>query len=151
MSVEEYFKNTVSKDLLSLVVGDKIGYGLGREVYEYLPDKSLVIKFETKAKSFQNITEWETWQRCQWVIGIHQWFAPCISISDCGTILLQKRTHTVDVLKYPDKIPAFLSDTKVSNYGFIGRQFVCHDYGTHLMMENGMTKRMRKVNWKENL
>lgn len=57
MGLEEYFVSTVGKDLLNLVVGDRIGYGIGREVFEYLPDKSLVIKFETKGQSFQNIIE----------------------------------------------------------------------------------------------
>ncbi len=144
-----YFENTISKDLMTLVVGEKIGYGMARHVYEYLPDPSLVIKFEIGSKSFQNVIEWETWQRVQWVKKIHEWFAPCVKISDCGTILLQKKTHGKDRSKYPDRIPAYLTDTKFSNYGFIGNHLVCHDYGTNTMLENGMTQRMRKVSWFE--
>lgn len=142
-----YFENTISKDLLNIVVGDKLGFGCGREVFEFLPDKSLVIKFEVTGKSFQNAMEWEIWQRVQWVKGIHKWFAPCTQISSCGTILLQKRTYPKDKNKYPEKMPAFFCDTKYSNYGFINDQFVCHDYGTSLLIENGMTSRMKKVNW----
>lgn len=132
-----------------MMAGEKIGSGIGRHVFEYLPDKSLVIKFELKCKSFQNVMEWETWQATQFYGPVRKWFAPCVSISDCGTILLQKRTHSRPREKYPGKIPAYLTDTKYSNYGFIGNQLVCHDYGTNIMLEKGMTGHMKKVLWRE--
>ena len=144
----DYFYSTMTKDLFELVVGDKIGEGIGRQVFEYLPDPELVIKFEDKGGSFQNVIEWNIWQRVQWVKGVHIWFAPCERISPCGTILLQKKTFTGDKKKYPLKLPAYLTDTQYSNYGFMkGNRFVCHDYGSNLMVENGMTSRMRKVKW----
>lgn len=143
--IAEYFTNTISKDLLELCVGKKIGQGMSRDVYEYRSDHTLIVKFEVNSGSFQNVMEWETWQRVKNVPEISKYFAPCVRISSCGTILLQKKISTA--LKYPDKLPAYLSDTKRSNYGMYNGNFVCCDYGTHAMIENGMTKRMRKVKW----
>lgn len=144
-----YFTGVIAKDLLQLVAGDKLGWGLSRHVYEYLPDPSMVIKFETSSGRFQNVIEWETWERVKYVKNVHQWFAPCIKISSCGMILIQKRTDQRDRAKYPARLPAYLVDNKYQNYGFIGKQFVCHDYGTNSLFENGMTSRMRKVEWRE--
>jgi hypothetical protein len=49
--------------------------------------------------------------------------------------------------KWPTALPAFFTDFKRENFGFIDGRFVCHDYGTTLLMERGMTKAMRKVDW----
>jgi hypothetical protein len=145
--VESYFPNTVSRDLYSLCVGKEIGYGVHRKVFEWLPDPSLVVKFEVGGQSFANIIEWETWNRVKDVIDVHHWFAPCVSISSCGSVLLQKKASPVSLDELPKLLPAYLSDTKRTNFGRIGKRVVCIDYGSHAMFENGMTKRMRKVNW----
>jgi hypothetical protein len=44
-------------------------------------------------------------------------------------------------------MPAFFTDLKRENFGLLLGRLVCHDYGVNLLMENGMTKRMRKANW----
>lgn len=140
------FKDTFSKDLFNLVSGRQLGTGIARQVFVFKPDPTLVIKFEPDSYSFQNIKEWDTWERVRWVIGIHKWFAPCVDISPCGTILLQKRVDPL-TKPYPVKMPAFLSDFKPENYGKLNGRVVCCDYGTNAMIENGMTKRMRKAIW----
>ena len=139
------YGDVIKNDIIDLCLGKQIGNGAGRDVFEWLPDKTLVAKIEDGSKSFQNIMEWETWGRVGNVAGVHVWFAACHNISACGTVLLQERTSVP--AKYPDKVPAWFTDIKKSNFGMVGNKFVCHDYGVHMMIENGMTKRMRKADW----
>lgn len=132
-------------ELFRLICGDLIGSGVGRSVYTNTLDSDLVIKFEENAGSFQNVMEWQTWEIVK-DTQFAKWFAPCIAISPCGTVLVQKKTTRAD--KYPAELPAFLCDIKKSNYGVLKNgDFVCHDYGFHMLMEKGMSKRMQKVSW----
>jgi hypothetical protein len=132
------------RDLVNMMCGERLGSGIGREVFVNSLDKTQVIKFEGNACSFQNVIEWETWKR---VVGteFERWFAPCISISPNGSVLIQART-TVPT-KFPDQMPVFLTDFKRANYGVYKGRVVAHDYGTNLLMERGMSKRMRKPYW----
>lgn len=141
------------EELFKLMCGKQLGEGSSRAVYEHKSDRSLVFKFQAPNDGFQNVIEWETWQRVKYT-ELAEWFAPCISISPCGTVLVQKRTRPASV--HPDKVPAFFTDLKLQNFGMLlhdpdneeaGGRFVCHDYGMHLMLEYGMTKRMRKAKW----
>lgn len=127
-----------------MVAGEKLGSGIARTAYVNLLDSTKVVKIEDVSCSFQNVLEWETWQRIQHTKHA-RWFAPCFSISPCGMVLIQGRTTTPS--RYPPKVPAFLTDLKRSNYGSYKGRFVCHDYGMTLLMENGMTTRMRKASW----
>lgn len=139
------------KELAKLVAGDRIGFGMSREVYEYELDRSLVIKLEMGAKRFQNVKEWEFWEEVSmtpWA----KWFAPCVEISPSGLFLIQKRTTPAPKHKFPDKIPAFLSDLKYSNFGLLvekgQERLVCHDYGS-LVLTNGFSKKMKKADWSD--
>lgn len=139
------------KELVNIFCGDLLGKGIGRCVYAHALDDTLVIKMEGAHQSFQNIAEWQTWQAVKETEHA-KWFAPCVAISPCGGVLVQRRTTPAHT--HPESIPNYLTDTKCANYGILiprdgeaGGQFVCHDYGVHLMLENGMTKRMRKANW----
>jgi len=111
-----------------------------------------VVKVEEGAGQFQNVVEWETWQRVK-DTPASKWFAQCQWISPNGTILIMERTRPPGPKEFPERMPVFLCDFKRTNYGMVKtikngtEHFVCHDYGTHLMFENGMTKRMRKANW----
>jgi len=143
----DFFTNAIAADLLSLCLGARLGGGISRDVFVWLPDPKLVAKVETDGGSFQNVNEWNVWQRCGNVLGIHNWLAPCVSISSCGIILLQKRTEPLIRSKWPKKVPAFLTDLKPDNFGLIDDKPVCHDYGYNMFIENGMTTRMRKTDW----
>lgn len=129
------------RDFLNLFCGDQIGEGQGRRVYEYRPDpQRLVIKVETSAGSFQNIVEWEMWnllsnRNSKWA----KWFAPCVQIGSCGTVLIQRRTQTSD-RPAPRKVPEIFNDMKPENFGWLDRQFVCHDYGFNLFGHHAMHK-----------
>jgi len=124
-----YFDSTISRDFFSLFCGRKLGSGTARVVYECAVRPDLVVKIETISQSFQNAMEWEFWSQWNHEKDVFKWLAPCVDISPCGAILLQKRTQPVPEGRYPDKMPKFLTDMKRSNYGLIGRQIVCHDYG----------------------
>lgn len=144
----------VKHELWRMVVGRELGHGSARYVYEHALDPTLVVKVETADGSFQNVKEWETWQF------VHdtphaRWFAPCVAISPCGSVLLQRRTEPAT--SYPDELPNYLTDFKLGNYGMLTPEdggeprFVCHDYGFTRIMLVGLTRRMARVSWVKSL
>lgn len=145
--MEEFFNNTVSRDLLWLICGKHLGGGMSRQVYECKLRPDLVLKFETEAGQFQNVMEWETWQELQDYEPAARWLAPCEFISPCGAVLAMRRTSLATKLDYPARLPSFLTDTKRANYGLLEGRLVCHDYGLHRLMSLGASQRVRKVDW----
>lgn len=146
-------ENTATfRQAYDLLCDERIGYGMSRSVFssKLLPD--CVIKVEDGSGQFQNIVEWETWKRVA-DTPHSRWFAACKWISPNGIILIMERTRPPAPQEFPDKVPLFLTDLKRTNYGMARTSdprkecFVCHDYGTHLMFENGMTKRLKKAEW----
>lgn len=134
----------IHRDLFHLLCDQQIGYGIARTVWSSRVLPSSVIKVEENAGSFQNVAEWQVWEAVKGT-QFERWFAPCEWISANGSVLIQAKT--VPALKYPERLPVFLTDTKRANYGLYKGRFVCHDYGKHLLLENGMTRRERKVEW----
>lgn len=139
---------SMHKEAFNLLCDELIYQGMSRAVWssEVMPE--CVIKVEDRAGFFQNVVEWETWQRVK-DTPMSRWFAACHWISPNGSILIMERTRLAGDGQYPDRMPAFLSDFKRRNYGMLGDLLVCHDYGTNLLFEHGMTKRMVKANWTE--
>lgn len=144
--LREHFPTTVARDFFHLVAGDYIGRGAARYVYACQIDRSLVLKIEDTPCSFQNVHEWDVWREVEHT-RYARWFAPCVEISSCGTVLLQKRTKPADASQYPSKLPSFFTDTKRSNFGMLDGRFVCHDYGVTLLRSNGLVGRQRKAEW----
>lgn len=142
---DDLFKSNVERDFFRLMCGDLIGTGASRDVYIFEPDPKYVLKIENGAQCFSNIREWDVWHDAQHIEWARDWLAPCRIISPCGIVLMQRRTSPAKT--YPDKIPAWMTDTKRANFGMIGRKFVAHDYGCHLICNAGMTKRLQKVEW----
>ena len=150
------FDAATGRQAFDLLCDERLGYGMSRQVFSCRLAPECVVKVEEAAGRFQNVIEWETWQRVK-DTPASRWFAACRWISPNGTLLVMERTRPPAPAEYPDSLPAFLCDFKRTNYGMAkatdrhGKPdqewFVCHDYGTHLMFENGMTKRMRKVEW----
>jgi hypothetical protein len=123
-----------------------ISSGQDRTVWEWLPDKRLVAKVELGARAFQNVFEYETWQRVKdtkWA----RWFAPVETIGPSGVMLLMRRTAPAQPTDYPRKVPRFFTDLKRANWGRLGGELVCHDYGRHLLMEEGMTSKLKVARW----
>lgn len=142
------FNTVVEKDFFSLMCGERLGYGQYRQVYVLATDPKWVIKFETGAQSFSNIVEWNLWKDAQNMHeDVRKWLAPCRMISPCGSVLIQARTQPAK--SFPSEVPAWMTDLKKSNFGMIGRRFVAHDYGNNLVVNSGLTRRMRKADWWE--
>lgn len=142
----DYFSgNTMTAELFGLFVGERIGFGIGREVFHLEQSPYHVIKFETKSGSFQNVLEWETWLEAQNYEDAKKWFAPCHAISPCGSILIQYKTQPLrDETEMPDKIPSFFTDLKPSNWGMFEGRPVIHDYGYTQVFRQCM-KRVRLI------
>ncbi len=136
----------VQRDAFWMLVGKQLGGGMSRQVYECAILPNCVVKVEDSACHFQNVVEWETWLRVEHT-EYGKWFAPCRWISPNGSVLIMERTRELGDFDLPKRMPAFLGDFKRENYGRIGRRVVCHDYGTHSMLETGMTKRTQAVRW----
>lgn len=139
-----YESPTLSRDLMELFIGKEIGNGSGRTVYECVYDPTVVIKVETWSQSFQNINEWRAWEDSKEHKSVSKWLAPCVAISNCGTILIQKRTEPCSKDQYPKKLPDFFTDYKYKNFGIYKGKFVCHDYGL-LRLEYDL--KLKKVKW----
>lgn len=134
------------KDLFWMMCRQQIGAGMSRNVYSSDVLKDSVIKVEETRGHFQNILEWEIWNRMQSTVHA-KWFAPCEWISPNGLLLVMAKTTPLEKDKYPKELPAFFTDIKYANFGLYKGNFVCHDYGFTLLMERGMSKRMQKVEW----
>lgn len=144
--IQEHFRTTVARDFAYLFIGARLGGGAFREVFVNLANTAQVIKVEECAESFSNVAEWQVWEAVKDTEHA-RWFAPCVAMSACGTVMIQARTKPVEKEDLPAEVPAFFTDLKPMNWGRLGDRIVCHDYGFHRMLERGMTKRMRKADW----
>lgn len=146
--VDDQFKTIVASDFLQLFAGDFLGGGIGRGVFACTVDETLVIKIETPSRSFQNVVEWEAWQEIKHLRpSIRKWFAPCVAISPCGIVMLQKRTTPLNEEELPKRVPAFLTDTKLSNFGLYEGRIVAHDYGLSNLISSGLSPKMKIAEW----
>lgn len=146
----------IHKEAFWVLAGDLIGSGMSRKTYACATNKDWVVKVEEDSRRFQNVMEWETWKDVR-DTPFAKWFAPCIHISPCGGVLIMGRTELAGQSEYPEKMPAFLTDFKRTNYGMYTtvnpktkkktRHIACHDYGTALLIQTGLTKRMKNANW----
>lgn len=142
----------VKDDALTLLCLDLLGSGLSRQVYTCtLGPEKWVVKVEVGADGyFQNVREHAVWEAVRHAPALKRWFAPVVNISDLGRFLVQERTQPIrieDLRRRLPKVPAFFSDLKAANWGWLGSRIVCHDYGTALTAEQGLTTRMRKADW----
>lgn len=137
------------EDAFNLLCGNKIGYGMTRQVFECNLRKDVVVKVESAEvrTHFQNLVEWMVWSR---VCGteFEKWFAPVVEISPNGRVMVMQRTTLIGRSELPTKVPCFFTDLKHANWGMLNGHPVCHDYGSHLLMEEGMSKRLKKADWR---
>lgn len=139
----------VNRETFDILCGKELGRGVARVVYQCELDPSWVIKTEADRQSFQNIMEWETWERVKHT-EFAKYFAPCYYISGTGAVLIQQKTFPIPTHKLPKKMVAFLTDFKRTNYGIYKNKIICHDYGLHLLMEKGMSHKTKSVTWSDN-
>lgn len=136
-----------ARRLAETMLGEELGSGVGRSVYALrhsLDGHECVVKVETAAQSFQNISEWLVWQDFRDTPQIAKWLAPCVSISPDGTVLIQRRCEPIPEARLPKKLPSFLTDLKKSNWGLLKNRPVCLDYG-HVVYE--LSERSRTARW----
>lgn len=139
----------IHKEAFRLLCKDELGKGISRTVYDSDVLEDCVIKVESDAGFFQNIAEWTVWDVVKDTKHA-KWFAPCVAISPCGSVLIQKKTKPVPAtMKYPSKLPGFLDDHARGNYGMYEDRFVCHDYGWGLIIKEGLKSKLKKVKWYE--
>lgn len=125
----------VNTDLILSLCGQKIGAGVYRSVYDYNLDDRYVIKIEPNATE-SNMSEYLLWDEIRGLCGnlswVKDWFAPVLWMSPNGKILVMEKTNKEPKnkkLQRPREVPAFFTDLKYDNWGWIGNRFVCHDFG----------------------
>lgn len=139
-------------DLRYALIGEKIGSGCTRVVYECRFDSSLVVKIETPG-SFDNVIEWKVWQEVKHDEDVRQWLAPCVGISPGGRVLIMKRTEKVmlaELQLFLAKVPRFFHDVHENNWGKLDKTYVCHDYAfndVHDEYTNPRLWRTKKAHW----
>ena len=133
----------LERELKNLVLGKKLGEGAFRAVYVHRQNDNLVVKVEGGSGRFCNIIEWETWKQIQYA-PLAKWFAPCVDISPCGSILLMKRVKPARLSEMPKQIPSVFTDLKVENWGMLEGKPVCCDYGSLIYNFNA---RLKKAEW----
>jgi hypothetical protein len=138
---------SILREFACASLGDKIGEGMSRTVYEYALDITKIVKIESRAGFFQNVIEWETWNNLR-DTKHSKWLAPCRYISPSGTFLIMDRSAPLRIEEAPMRLPSWLGDHKLANYGLINKQVVCHDYGTNKLLNNGaFTARLKKTSF----
>lgn len=139
----------IFEDAFNLLCGEKIGSGVFRDVYKCRLRADLVVKVEINEvwRTFANVKEMNFWSDHQNTSAIVEWLAPCDYMSPDGRILLQRKVtpcEPEELEKLPKMLPAFLTDTKFRNFGWLDGRVVCIDYaGT---IPNPSLK-MVKANW----
>jgi hypothetical protein len=116
-------------EFANFMCGRHLGSGMSRHVYDHPSDPTKVIKAETTAGRFQNVMEWEFWQAYKHAPAVARWLAPCHEISNSGAFLIMTKARDLDESEKPSHLPKFLTDHKLGNFGKIGKQIVCRDYG----------------------
>lgn len=144
----------ISDSILDLCVGDIIGEGYSRTVYEWLPDPSMVLKVAKEDNMYRgissNILEFELWE---WVAfgethkKAKKWLAPVHRITKDGRCMLMAKTEPLKTSELPEKVPCWMTDIKQENVGLYEGRVVIHDYALNLVTDKGLSKKMRKAVW----
>jgi len=126
---KQIFENIFSvEDFARMCLGDRIGEGQYRIVFDFPLIPETVCKFDKAQPSQANWNEYNVWNAVKGTKH-EKWFAPVKNISPSGEFLLMKKARPIqDGDKFPKKIPMFFADVKRENFGFIGDQIVCIDY-----------------------
>jgi hypothetical protein len=148
----EIYQDIVKNELMTMammdmMLGKYLGRGIHRMVFEYALDKKYVVKLDDSGKGM-NFIEHDVWKRIQFTRHA-KWFAPIKSVSTNGIIMLQRKCEKLEDWERPKKVPAFFTDTHSDNFGKLDGRPVCFDYALNLLMEQGMTSKLKKPRWTE--
>lgn len=140
---EAQLRSDLGRNLYDFIIGDLIGEGSKRAVFEYNLDKRYVVKLAVRPDA--NFREHDLWNELKHD-DVSKWLAPCHWISHYGDIMLQYKTEPLpDDFKMPKKLPEFLTDIKKSNFGLLNGKLVAHDYDLTLNANFAIKSKMRKV------
>lgn len=146
LQMNEWFGDELVREFTK---GEFIGRGHSRVVLTNPLHDDSVVKLEVKGCAYTNIAEYAMWTYLQ-DMEVSKFLAPCLDIGHGGTVLVQKRTQPISREDLPEKIPAFLTDLKLSNWGRLpdGR-VVCHDYASAFphVIQREATMKMKKAKW----
>jgi len=138
----------LATDALDLLCGKKLGEGVYRTVFECALRSDWVVKLEIHddaKRTFANVHEWSFWDEYQSEGAITRWLAPCEKLSPDGRILLQQRCEPIPLdYHLPQKLPAFLTDVKRSNFGLLDGKLVCVDYA---FVDVTPSTRLKNAHW----
>jgi hypothetical protein len=141
----------LTADMFDFICKKHIGSGVSRTVYEFRLDSTLVVKIEKPVGEyfqFNNFSEWDIWHNINVQKANYKKFlAPCINLSSCGRIMLQKKTTPIDKKELPKLVPYFLADTKLQNWGKLNGKVVCHDYANHHFYSAAHKNKLVKAAW----
>jgi hypothetical protein len=136
------------KSMLECFVGKSIGSGVSRTVFECKHDPNFVVKIGTSYHT-QNAMEVRTWDRFKDNPKVSKWLAPITQRSADMRVIVQRRTRPL--LNPPKKIPHFLGDLKVQNFGLLDGRCVAHDYGLGIWFDADAPIEMVKPEWWDGL
>jgi hypothetical protein len=123
----------VSIEFFRAMLGDLLGEGRDRYVFQSVFNKNEVIKFDMSLEN-SNVIEWTVWNDIKHDKATAKWFAPVIKMSPCGRVLVMRKADMYrDRSTYPKRLPSFFGDIKYTNFGFIGNQCVCVDYAINYL------------------
>lgn len=142
----DYDQTTVPamKAMLECFVGQRIGGGTTRTVFQCKHDPSKVIKIQS-AYEVANQMEFRVWEKFGDDPKVGKWLAPVHAISADGRVIVQSRT--LPLINPPKKIPDFLSDLKVQNFGMLDGRVVAHDYGLGIFIDSNSPIEMVAPEW----
>lgn len=98
-------------------LGEYLGEGFRRIAYNHKDDDGLVIKFLKNLDDDHNRIEFENWEMLK-NTEKGKWLVPCISLSDDGRFLVQKKVQVLD--EAPENIPEWI--TVLGDYSFGGNK-----------------------------
>lgn len=146
--VKKFTRCKTVGQIVDRMCGEMIGSGQYRNVYvcKAHPDYVVKIERDMSKANFANAMEWRNYVDNRTWKFLSPWLAPCILINENGTVLIQRRVSLEGKTRkdYPKKIPAFFTDLKVTNFGWIGKRFVCCDYSFFVLTTG---KRMKTARW----
>lgn len=136
------------QDLVRFCLGDFIGKGGSRTVFDWKLKPNTVVKFCHDDDCQPNWTEYSIWQSIKDTKNA-KWFCPVIDISPCGRFLLMEKAREITVDdKLPKKLPNFFTDIHTGNFGYLGDKLVCTDYQfISRALDLSFNTNMRDADW----
>lgn len=131
------------KSLMEMAASEYLSCGTFRNVFATELNPSIVLKMSKEdIGPASNLMEYTIWHEFMVMAVGKKWLAPCYEVYDDGKILTQKRLEiftSKNDKRLPKKIPKWMVDTKVSNWGIDpddGKPKCC-DYGNlHLLKDD---------------